>query len=200
MAPTATTAKTIEKTCAPWLCVVQSLLLFVVQSLEFFGEFCVELSESFDESCELCDDSPDECDESFEPFEEFESFEDESPELDPELLCPEAQVRDSPCVPISAASATATAILAGRRGREGRMKPPSSTGPDFYSREQRAEITGEIRYPKETSRPRRRAPELGCALPCTCAIDTLPSRRFVAMVYEAERFRAHSSAGRAADF
>ena len=85
MAPTATTANTIENTCAPWLCVVQSLLLFVVQSLEFFGEFCVELSESFDDSCELCDDSPDECEESFEPFEEFESFEDESPELEPEL-------------------------------------------------------------------------------------------------------------------
>lgn len=200
MAPTATTAKTIEKTWAPWLCVVQSLLLFVVQSLEFFGEFCVELSESFDESRELCDDSADECDESFEPFEEFESFEDESPELEPELLCPEAQVREAPCVATRPASTTATAMWAGRRVREGRMKAPSSIAPDFYSREQRAEITGKNRYPKDTSPPRHRAPRVACTLPCTCAIDTLPSRRFVTIGYETKHFRAHSSAGRAADF
>src|SRR5689334_1470067 len=90
VAPTPTTTMTIERMWAFRLWVVQSLDPFVVcsvdQSLEFLGEFCVELSESFDES-------PDECDESFETFDESLDEFDESPEpfdesdplLEPEL-------------------------------------------------------------------------------------------------------------------
>jgi len=68
--------------CASRLWVVQSLELLVVQSLEFLGEFWVELCESFDESLEVCEESPDELDESPDPFEESDEL------LEPELDCP----------------------------------------------------------------------------------------------------------------
>jgi hypothetical protein len=83
-------------------------------------------------------------------------------------------------VATSPASTRATAI-GGRRARKGRMQPPSSPGAEFYSREQQAEIMGEIRYPKETVGPGPEERGVGCALPCTCAIDTLPSAAFVAI-------------------
>ena len=73
--PTITMASAIEKTCAPWLLVDQSLVPLVDQSLLFLGEFWVELFEFFDEPCELFDESFDEFDESLEPFDEFESEE-----------------------------------------------------------------------------------------------------------------------------
>src|SRR4029078_7688527 len=77
VAPTPTITTTIEKMWALRLCVVQSLdpllVCSVDQSLEFLGEFCVELSESFDESF-------DECDESFDVFDESLEELDESPE------------------------------------------------------------------------------------------------------------------------
>jgi hypothetical protein len=104
----------------------------VVQSLEFFGEFCVELSESFDDPCELCEEFPDEFEESFDPFDEFESFElpelsepELDPELEPELLCPDARAG----LATSAHRATATTATATTRGR---MPCPSTPPAPFW--------------------------------------------------------------------
>jgi hypothetical protein len=68
--------------CAPWLWAVQSVDPLVLQSLEFLGEFWVELFESLDESPDDFEESFDEFDESPEPFDESEEL------LDPDPDCP----------------------------------------------------------------------------------------------------------------
>ena len=86
-APTTTTASATEKTWPPRLLVDQSLVPCELQSLVRLGEFCVELSESFDDACELLEESLELLDESFEPFEESESDDLLEPDelLEPEL-------------------------------------------------------------------------------------------------------------------
>jgi hypothetical protein len=68
--------------CAPWLWAVQSVDPLVLQSLEFLGEFWVELFESLDEPFDDFEESFDEFDESPDPLEESDEL------LDPDPDCP----------------------------------------------------------------------------------------------------------------
>jgi hypothetical protein len=115
VAPTATTASAIENTCPPRVCVDQSLVPWVDQSLLFFGEFWVDWFELFEDAAELSEELFDEFDESPDPLDESDEFDEP---LEPP--CPEARAARGPA-PARTAAASRTSPL--RRGGSGRQMP-----------------------------------------------------------------------------